>query len=108
MSAASNINVTPAAGNTYNGKWASFGFTVDRTVTPSYYNVYLNGINIKTGVLATASATGDIPIKVGSGLTSTSAKSVNDLVIWEVALNDDQMLAAHNAMAPYYAPPEVR
>lgn len=107
LSGDSNVFFVPAAGNTYNGKWASFAFTVSRAGTPSY-NVYLNGINIGMGALATASATNDTTIRIGSGLVYNNAKSVNDLVIWNVALSDAQMLSAHNAMAPYYAPLEVR
>lgn len=107
LSGVDNITFTPDAGNTYNGKWASFAFTVDRTGAPSY-NVYLNGINIGTGALDTASAGANNTIRIGSGLTTTNAKAVNDLAIWNVTLSDAQMLSAHNAMAPYYAPPEVR
>lgn len=103
LSGESDINFTPAAENTYRDKWASFGFVVNRVPEIAVYTVYLNGINIGTGNLPSPGAAGSNTLRIGSGYSTTNAKAVNDLAIWDTALSDSQMQAAHDAMAPYYA-----
>jgi hypothetical protein len=103
LSGESDIVFTPLAGNTYASKWASFGFVVNRTPDGNVYAVYLNGIRIGTGNLPSPAAGGNNTLRIGSGYTTTNAKAVNDLAIWNTALTDPQMQAAHDAMAPYYA-----
>jgi len=103
LSGESDIIFTPDAGNTYRNKWASFGFVINRVPETAVYTVYLNGISIGTGNLPTPAAVGSNTLRIGSGYSVTNAIAVNDLAIWDTALSDEQMKAAHDAMAPYYA-----